>query len=318
VVARPNLLCLDEPAAGLGDDEIDALAAVLRRLAGMGFAILLIEHNLSFVRSISDSIISLESGRVVDELTPSYSADASDLGRAANVKRTPNLEAEPVLKVTELSAWYGEARALFDVSLSVQPGEVVGVLGDNGAGKSTLLRSIARLHRKTRGSVCFEGHEIIGRSSQELSTLGVGLVREGAIVFPDMTVAEHLTLARRLAERRHQPWRGEEAVYEWLPILGERRQTKAGLLSGGQRQLLALASAAIASPTCLLLDEPSAGLAESILETVFDFVRRIAADGVTLVIAEQSERWIADIADQIYWLEVGRMAQVGDSPLQPT
>jgi ABC-type branched-subunit amino acid transport system ATPase component/ABC-type branched-subunit amino acid transport system permease subunit len=351
LVARPTVLCLDEPTAGLGDDEIEASHKALKRLAGMGFSILLIEHNLKFVQSVSDAIVCLESGRVVDaaesglrlepaariEPAPGKVAAGADLrhrsGPAGRLEPAPatqsgvarvtspavagNASPDAILRIESLSAWYGEARALFDLSLSVPRGAVVGVLGDNGAGKSTLLRSLARVHRKTRGSVLFEGHELSHRASHEVSALGLGLVREGAIVFPDMTVAEHLSLSRRLAERRHQEWRGEDAVYEWLPVLAARRNAKAGLLSGGQRQLLALASAAIASPTCLLLDEPSAGLAESILETVFDFIRRIAAEGVTLVVAEQSERWISELADHMYWLEVGRLVSESQPPLEP-
>jgi ABC-type branched-subunit amino acid transport system ATPase component/ABC-type branched-subunit amino acid transport system permease subunit len=352
LVARPTVLCLDEPAAGLGDDEIEASYRALKRLAGMGFSILLIEHNLKFVQSVSDAIVCLESGRVVDaaenglllrpvgRIEPASGKVTAGSDLRLPIAATERLETAPnpqsgvarvsspvvadtaapdaILRVESLSAWYGEARALFDLSLSVRRGSVAVVLGDNGAGKSTLLRSLARVHRKTRGSVLFADHELSHLASHQVADLGLGLVREGAIVFPDMTVAEHLGLSRRLAERRHQEWRGEDAVYEWLPILAERRNAKAGLLSGGQRQLLALASAASASPTCLLLDEPSAGLAESLLETVFDFIRRIATEGITLVVAEQSDRWISEMADDIYWLEVGRLVAESQPRLEPT
>jgi ABC-type branched-subunit amino acid transport system ATPase component/ABC-type branched-subunit amino acid transport system permease subunit len=328
VVACPQVICLDEPAAGLAEDDIRRLGAVLRQLADLGFAVLLIEHHLAFVNAVSDTLVSLDFGRVVStegRVPSDFRSQIPNLGTggppspsvslpASARVRKPAIEAprqhpvkDELLTVDELSAWYGQAQALSDVTLRVGEGEIVGILGANGAGKSTLLRSVARIHRKATGSVSFSGQELLSLQPAVVASLGVSLVREGAVVFPNLSVAEHLGFARQLSRRRNQAWRGDDQVWEWLPFLHERRNVKAGLLSGGQRQLLALAMTAMSNPGCMLLDEPSAGLAESVRQSVFDLVRSIAEQGSTLLIAEQSDRWLRGLATRTYELEVGQI-----------
>jgi ABC-type branched-subunit amino acid transport system ATPase component/ABC-type branched-subunit amino acid transport system permease subunit len=328
VVARPDVVCLDEPAAGLAEEDVERLHAVLRRLAGLGFAVLLIEHNLAFVRRVCDDVVALDFGRVVG--TTTAGSTAQEPGTAASQARIPGATehfnetmaaievrervaprsgdgAPALLDVRGLCAQYGQAQALFDVSLTVHRGEIVGILGANGAGKSTMLRSIARVHRGATGSVTLDGTQLLSKQAPEVAELGVSLVREGAIVFPNLTAAEHLAFARQLSRRRGAQWRGEEQVWEWLPMLRKHRDTRAGLLSGGQRQLLAIGMAAISEPACLLLDEPSAGLAESVRGSVFEAIRTIAGQGTTLLIAEQSYRWLDGLASKVYEVEVGRL-----------
>ena len=327
VTSSPRVICLDEPAAGLADLELERLTTALARVAESGVAILLIEHNLAFVRKVAHTVVGMESGRVetVDELRAAGDFDVSFesavLTAAAVVHERPRRPAGSAeraaggaeratgagdaLVVQGLSAFYGKAQALFDVSLSVGAGEIVGVLGPNGAGKSTLINAIGGVHGRVRGQIEFEGKDLTGLSSVARAYQGLGVVREGARVFPDLTVSEHLAMAKRLCLRRGLEWQGEELLYEWLPVLHQLRDTKAVALSGGQKQLLVVASAAMARPRLLLLDEPSAGLAESTLETVFDYIRRIANDGMTLLIAEQSPRYLDNLVHRFVWLDVG-------------
>jgi branched-chain amino acid transport system ATP-binding protein len=219
--------------------------------------------------------------------------------------------AEAALRVTNMNAWYGQAQALRDVSLTVSTGEIVGILGRNGAGKSTLLRSMARLHRRASGGLQLFGEDVLGLTAEAVASRGLSLVREGAIVFESLTVGEHLQLAQSLAERRGR--KGDIAqVQEWFPVLWERRDVRGGYLSGGQRQMLSLAVAFVSQPRCLLLDEPSAGLAEVVAASLYESIVRIANQDVALLIAEQDGRWLRGLATRVYVLENGSNQQEKD------
>lgn len=208
------------------------------------------------------------------------------------------------LRIEQLSAWYGQARGLHDVSLHAAPGEIVGILGRNGAGKSTLLRTVARLHRRATGVIALDGENLMGLSGDVVAARGVSMVREGAKVFEDLSVWEHLQLARRLGEMRGADV-DVSRVTDWFPVLWNRRGMKGGYLSGGQRQMLGLAMAFLARPTVLLLDEPSAGLAESVAESVYESIRSAAGRNLTIVIAEQDSRWLGGLVQRAYVLESG-------------
>jgi branched-chain amino acid transport system ATP-binding protein len=201
---------------------------------------------------------------------------------------------------------------LYDINMVMKPDEVVAVLGHNGAGKSTLLRSIAGIHKQATGAITFDGVSLLGQSADAIARLGVGFVREAAPVFPHLTVHEHLQLGQALAQKRGSGPRDEAEIGEWFPILMERRQVKAGFLSGGQRQMLALAVALISSPRLLLLDEPSAGLAPSVAATVFEAIHRLSGTGLNVVIAEQNLDWIAEFAERVYFLENGMVTVTGN------
>lgn len=209
------------------------------------------------------------------------------------------------MEVRGLNAWYGQAQALRNVSLTVKPGEILGVLGRNGAGKSTLLRCLARLHRRASGRIYLHGSDIISLPADQVASKGVGLVREGAIVYESLTVDEHLQLAQVLALRRGAIVDPNQ-VAEWFPMIWERRNEQGGYLSGGQRQMLALAMGFLAQPACLLLDEPSAGLAESVAASVYASIAKISVERqMALVIAEQDARWLSGFASRAYVLDNG-------------
>jgi branched-chain amino acid transport system ATP-binding protein len=212
------------------------------------------------------------------------------------------------VEAINLDAWYGQAQALRNLSVSVKSGEIVGVLGRNGAGKSTLLRCLARLHRRVSGQMFLNGANILSATAEDVAIGGMGLVREGAIVFESLTVADHLDLAKMLARRRGKDVNVEE-VADWFPIIWDRRNEHGGYLSGGQRQMLALAMGFLAQPLCLLLDEPSAGLAESVAESVYESIREICiGKNVALIIAEQDGRWLEGLANRAYVLDNGTNA----------
>jgi branched-chain amino acid transport system ATP-binding protein len=216
-----------------------------------------------------------------------------------------------VLSVRNLQAYYGQARALDGVSIDLAEHQVIGLLGHNGAGKSTLLRSIAGLHRQVEGQITFEGVDLCSLEAHEVAAHGIILVREGARVFDTLSVREHLLLGRRLGLARGRGERSTAEVVEQFPMLATRLDVKAGFLSGGQRQMLALAAAFASDPTCLLLDEPSTGLAAIVVEELFAKLAELAEQGVALLVAEQNPTWVDAFASSNYLLELGRIIAKG-------
>ena len=216
------------------------------------------------------------------------------------------------LVLSALSSFFGSVVALDAVDLKVGPGESVGVIGENGAGKSTLLRSIARLHRRTSGSIEYGGHMLVNSSPDRVARLGITFVRDGGKAFEALTIEEHLLLAARLRRIRTGAAVDPDEVLARFPVLSRlRTSTKAGYLSGGQRQALCLAMASASGAPCLLLDEPSAGLAESTAEQIFSVIGQLASEGMSLLIAEQERRWLDGLTSRVVELEAGRVR--GDS-----
>lgn len=223
--------------------------------------------------------------------------------RAGSWSRPPNT-GEAVLAIDGLHARYGRAEALRGVSFSVAHGQSLGILGKNGAGKTTLLRTIAGLHRQAQGSVRYRDSNLLGLGADEIARLGIFLVRDGGRVFENLSIADHLSLACRLASARNKRVANPSDLLRSLPILEERGGgTKAGLLSGGQRQVLCLAMAIASAADCLLLDEPSAGLAETTATEVFEVIRQLGGRGVTLIVAEQDPKWLAELVNRTVQLE---------------
>ncbi|MCK1513194.1 ATP-binding cassette domain-containing protein [Bradyrhizobium sp. 190] len=215
------------------------------------------------------------------------------------------------LNVANLSAYYGQSRVLWDLSLTAPRGGVVGVLGRNGAGKTTLLRSIAGLHRHVTGSVIANDVQICGWRADQVARQGVTLSREGGRLPGSLTVYDNLMLGRRLALGRGKPPRDLADVWKWFPLLEPLAGRAAALLSGGQRQALVLAVAFISNPTVLLLDEPSAGLAPPVARDLFSTIRELANHGLTVLVVEQAPAWLVGVADDCYLLEVGKVVDHG-------
>ncbi len=213
----------------------------------------------------------------------------------------------PLLTVHELEAYYGRVCALHSVSLEVAEGSVAALLGANGAGKTTTLRVISGLLRPTRGSVEFDGKRIDGSNPDRLVRAGIVQVPEGRQIFADLTVRENLMLggyARRDGGSARQE---SQRVFDYFPRLGERLQQRAGTLSGGEQQMLAIGRALMARPRLLLLDEPSLGLAPLLVKEIFRVIGDIRAAGTTVLLVEQNAHMALSVADHAYVLETGRV-----------
>jgi branched-chain amino acid transport system ATP-binding protein len=217
-----------------------------------------------------------------------------------------------MLEVRDLDAGYGRVRVLKGVSLSVPAGKIVALLGANGAGKTTLMRAIAGLASIHAGAITFAGETATARAPEALVRKGLVLVPQGRLLFGDMTVRENLEMGAFCITGRER-WETQLARVEALfPILSERAQQMAGLLSGGEQQMLAVARALMSSPRCLLLDEPSLGLSPKAFGTIIDAIRRINAEGIPVLIAEQNVRRVLRLADYVYVLETGRIELSGE------
>ena len=217
-----------------------------------------------------------------------------------------------LLEVESISTFYGNIEALSEVSLSVEEGEVVTLIGSNGAGKSTMLRSISGLTPPRSGRISFEGHAIHDAPPQAIVKLGVAQSPEGRHCFQRMTVRENLDLGAYL---RRDAKVGEdlERVFELFPRLKERERQKAGTMSGGEQQMLAIGRALMAAPRLLLLDEPSMGIAPILVQRIYDTIREINRQGVAILLVEQNANYALDISKRGYVLESGRVALADES-----
>jgi branched-chain amino acid transport system ATP-binding protein len=214
---------------------------------------------------------------------------------------------DPLLSVTGIETFYGPIQAIRGISLQIEPKQVVTVLGANGAGKTTVLRTISGVLIPERGSIRFEGRDIRGLSPDQVVRLGICHVPEGREVFPLLTVRENLMMG---AYTRHDSGiaRDIDLCYEYFPVLKERANQRAGLLSGGQQQMLAISRALMGKPKLLLLDEPSLGLAPLLVTQIFDIIRRINQEqGVAILVVEQNAHIALKTADYGYIIEVGRI-----------
>jgi branched-chain amino acid transport system ATP-binding protein len=218
----------------------------------------------------------------------------------------------PALEIDDVAVYYDKRRALEDVTLTVGRGEIVTLLGANGAGKSTTLRAVSGLVRPARGRIRYEGRTISAASPDAIVAAGIGHVPEGREIFPEFTVLENLLVGGHTVPRRQIDGRLEDA-FRLFPVLRERRLQRAGTLSGGEQQMLAIGRALMARPRLLLLDEPSLGLAPLLSREIFEVIRRINADGVSVLVVEQNARRALALAARGYVLETGRLVASGPS-----
>ena len=218
-----------------------------------------------------------------------------------------------MLSLAAISAGYGSFQVLFDVSLEVPRGEAVGVIGPNGAGKTTLMRVISGLVQRYAGAMSFDGRSIGGLPAYRMVEQGIAHVPENRRLFPRLTVEDNLRIGAYLPRARRQCAEQLDRVYKLFPRLKDRREQRAGTLSGGEQQMCAIGRALMSDPKLLLMDEPSAGLAPLVVAQVFDLVRRIRAEGLTVLIVEQNVQQVLDVVDRAYLLEVGRIKLTGAS-----
>jgi branched-chain amino acid transport system ATP-binding protein len=218
-----------------------------------------------------------------------------------------------LLEVQNLTCNYGSVAALRDVSLTVEEGEVVALIGANGAGKSTLLRAISGLIHPVSGQVTFLGRRIDHMAPHAVMRLGIAHIPEGRLVFAPMTVLDNLKMGAYRRRDKKQTDRDMERLFEYFPVLEKRRKQLAGSLSGGEQQMLAVARALMMAPRLVLMDEPSMGLSPLLVETVADIVVAMQKEGLSVLLVEQNAGLALSVASRAYVLEIGRVVLQGDS-----
>jgi ABC-type branched-subunit amino acid transport system ATPase component/ABC-type branched-subunit amino acid transport system permease subunit len=333
LVCDPDLVVLDEPAAGMHPTEIREFVQLVRRIRDAGITVLLVEHHMEVVAELADRVTVLNFGRVIAEGTASeVAADPvvvkAYLGERAHAPRetpvTVNAgtamqtrsgegEPRPLLSIRDLNVRYGGALALRGLDLDVGEGEVVALVGANGAGKTTTLKTIsgmAELLKAVSGSIVLGGTRIEHLPAHAIARLGVAHVPEGRRVFAESTVEENLVLG---AYRRRDAAVKQDiqTLYERFPVLRERRRLPAGLLSGGEQQMLVIARALMSRPRFLLLDEPSLGLSPVVVDELFEQIANLAHEDVTILLVEQLATRALELADRAYVLETGAIVRHG-------
>jgi branched-chain amino acid transport system ATP-binding protein len=218
-----------------------------------------------------------------------------------------------MLSVAHVTASYGHTDVLRDVSLGVPEGSVVGILGPNGAGKTSLLRTISGLTHLVSGEITFNGRKIQKLAAEDIVNAGLIHVPQGRLLFPELSIEENLQLGAYRSGARAAYSRNLARAEGYFPILRERRSQRAGVLSGGEQQMLAIGRALMAEPRLLVLDEPSLGLAPRIIDNIFDVLDLINREGVTILIAEQNAMKVLEHASTVYVIENGRIAHSGPS-----
>ena len=313
LAARPKLLLLDEPAAGMNLEEVKQLDERLRWLnEQQGITILLVEHVMELVMGVTHRIAALNFGRKIAEGSPAeiqqnQAVQEAYLGRSEDgggEGEGTSLN-ESLLNVNDIATAYGNIEALKGVNLAAADGEITCLLGPNGAGKTTLMMTIAGILKPRRGSITLRGEEIAGRAPRHIVERGIALVPENRLVFPDMTVEENLragAFARNDAAGVDQD---VKAMFARFPVLDERSSQNAGTLSGGEQQMLAISRALMARPKLLLMDEPSLGLAPLIVADIFRIIRELNEDGTTIFLVEQNVHMALQVAHHFYLIEQG-------------
>jgi branched-chain amino acid transport system ATP-binding protein len=320
---QPRLLLLDEVAAGLVGPEIDTVVELIRRVRVRGTTIIVVEHVQTLIQQLAEHVIVLDWGRKIAEGTPREVArDAKvvevylgtqDAGPAAQrPTASARTEVQPVLKAEGLCVDYGKLRALRSVDVEVRPGEVVAVLGANGAGKSTLALALAGLVRPSNGRIVLDEVNVTQQPAHLRARSGIALCHEGRRLFATMTVAENLSLGaarggpgvRPVAERL-------ERVYQLFPEVSERRLARAGQLSGGQQQMVAIARALVAEPRVIIFDELSLGLAPVVIDRIYPALEQVRDWGIGVVLIEQNVHRALAVADRAYLIERGEISFSG-------
>ena len=314
---RPSVLLLDEPAAGLDSRDKAHLRLVLKALSSAGLAVLLVEHDMPLVMEVCDSLVVLDAGCKIASGKPADIAHnaqvrAAYLGTQAPTFRersaAPPEDQPIILNVAHLGAGYGSLNVLHDVSFSVRAGEMIAILGANGAGKSTTLRALSGLNAPKEGHITFDGQAISDKPAHDIVRRGLVLVPEGRQIFPDLSVADNLRLG---AYYRTDDGIAADmaALLARFPRLGDRINGRAGLLSGGEAQMLAIARALMGRPRLLLLDEPSLGLAPKIVDDLYGVLSQLRDDGMTLLIVDQMAHMALQLADRGYLIANGRIVR---------
>lgn len=218
-----------------------------------------------------------------------------------------------MLELRDIHTYYGNIRAVRGISLTVNAGEMVCLIGANGAGKSTTLMTVSGIHTPVNGSIQFEGQDITQTSAEDRVVLGISQVPEGRLIFPDMTVLENLELGAYKRNDKDGITADLDKIFQFFPVLQERQKQRGGSLSGGEQQMLAIGRALMSRPRLLLLDEPSLGLAPLIVKQIFEIIEQINTDGTTVLLVEQNAQIALQVTGRGYVMETGEITIEGTS-----
>ncbi len=218
-----------------------------------------------------------------------------------------------MLELRDIHTYYGNIRAVRGISLTVNAGEMVCLIGANGAGKSTTLMTVSGIHTPVDGDIQFEGQDITQTSAEDRVVLGISQVPEGRLIFPDMTVLENLELGAYKRNDKDGITADLDKIFQFFPVLQERQKQRGGSLSGGEQQMLAIGRALMSRPRLLLLDEPSLGLAPLIVKQIFEIIEQINTDGTTVLLVEQNAQIALQVTDRGYVMETGEITIEGTS-----
>ncbi len=325
LATTPAVLLLDEPAAGLSSEDKGRLGQLLQRIAASGVAVVLVEHDMGLVMGISQHVVVIDAGVRIATGTPaevqrSEAVKKAYLGEGAGRPRSERSASGSVgpvgaglLEVDRLGAGYGANDVLHGIGLAVREREMVAVLGANGAGKSTLMRALAGLIRPVTGAIALNGKALADLPAHQVAAQGVVLVPEGRQVFAELSVVDNIRLGAFLRRDRAVVERDLESMFERFPRLKARMAQRAGLLSGGEQQMLAVARGLMAQPRLLLLDEPSLGLAPAIIEELFAALDRLRSEAVTILLVDQMAALALALADRACVIEGGRIVASGSA-----
>lgn len=322
----PEVLLLDEPTAGMSPEDTKDFTRFISEIAEReGLTILFVEHDMEVVFSISEYIRVLHQGAIIAEGTPQEIKDNQEVqqvymggvelddktlpGESTNISVRSKENADNLLRVEKIDTFYDASHILFDVSLEIREGEVVSLLGRNGVGKTTTLRSIMGLTPPRKGKIILQGKEITGKRPYEVSRAGIGLVPEDRVIFPDLTVRQNLEIAKKGSDAP-DAWRIEK-LFEIFPVLDTRQSQLGGTLSGGEQQMLTIARTLMGNPQLLLLDEPSEGLAPRIVKNLFEQLKLLKSQGLSILLSEQNSHFALMLSDRVYVLEKGRVCWQG-------